>query len=481
MKEKGHTGGAVVHTAGLTMIPYRFRAINLSDINKTLVLRAAVRASGFRHYDSAKPDKLGAHPKNQIETSREETAVAFFEASVPRGDQIEYLLQIVNISNQKVIRTYTPDFSILRSGIYTWVFDGRDFLSRPGQKPLAEEGYYTARIQLRSQGRAATVFFDNPLRVVHRAARFSVIDGWGNGLGDLIAQGIGTSKVLPSSNILEKLKPIENVQIQAFRVENEIEKSDVRRYFRNAGFTGDYADFLIVVVDSDFHGILKVFPETPAKGFVIFDPSTEQRNLRWINTPRWVLMLAPRGLALHVTKWMNRQEFSRIVPDPEGGRELGSDNILATFHPGAYWFNCIRNTGLRGLLGYWGELPSSEELRWVAREFLDVIHKGENFLSAWRQANSAVSRQWAAFVRENASEDSMKSMADGLPTSSSEWRYWDNDQVRKRVEAAYREMNYLSKSYRPNQKPEFHPVYDSEVMEEEIPRVFDIYSDDVRI
>jgi len=471
----------VVNTASLVPSQYRFRAIALSNIEGNLMLINAVRASGFRQHDSTKPQTLGLDLKLQIETNRNEVAVAFIEAEVPENVRIDYLFQIINVTNQRVIRTYTTDFTPLRSRTYTWIFDGRDFLTHPGERSFAEEGYYIGRIQLRSQGQSTNVFFGEPIRIIHRAARFLVMDGWNSRLGFAIAENMAKRQGVPTSNILEKLILGRSQIIRSHLADDNIKKQIIRRWFLHSGNSNNYADILMVVTQTDNYGKLKSLLDTTSEGFVVFNPLKDSSKLRWINTPRWVLLIASGCLGMHRTNWVKREELEAIVPVSERNRVPESENVLATFHPGAHWLNCIRSTGLRGILGYWGKLPSFEKLQWVVQVFVERLQQGENFLSAWRQANSAVSRQWAVFIRKDTVEDTLQSMSEGLPTSSSNWKYWDEFKSGERFEVVYQETNRFSDAYRSNETPVFHPIYDREVLEEEIPSTFGIYNEDVRI
>jgi len=166
---------STLRTNNLAHGPQVFRAIRRTGVG----LRRMLQDLGFRQRNPEGPRPyIGDRLKHQIETSRNEVAIATFTASgvEERGD-VDYLFQIVDAKTNKPIRTFTPDFRPLRSRTYTWEFDGRDYLSNLGERPFAEDGFYIGRIQLRLDGEASNILFEHPIRVIRRAARLLAVDG----------------------------------------------------------------------------------------------------------------------------------------------------------------------------------------------------------------------------------------------------------------------------------------------------------------
>ena len=468
-----------IQTNSLATGPQVFRVIR----ERRVGLRNLLRDMGFRQRDpDAQPPHIGEYNKHQIETSRNEVAIATFTASgMEDVHNVDYLFQIVHAGTHEPIRTYTPDFTPLRNRTYTWEFDGRDYLSRIGRRPFAEDGLYIGRIQLRSNEQISSILFERPIRVVSRAARLLAMDG-NNGDAGLVFTGRLTSidTRVPVSNIFEQIIRSSDATI-VFSRASTTNFRGTQAVFRTARINTDSTQLLFYFGFADPSGRLKAVAGTTAEGLVLFDPLSDRHHLQW-NNVRWLILMAPYCLALNHVKWRTSAETRQIVPTSGHSGIPGATRLLTVFHPGIHWFNAIRNTGLRGILGYWGPVsPDIDEpdIQWTLRMFVTRLEQGQPFITAWRAANSAASISWAAFVRDNATEDSLEQMASGLSVSRSEWRYWDRFHENEDPASVYNDLSRYSSSYRAGVTPEFDPRYDMEALHQGIPDNFDIYNDGI--
>ncbi|CAB1074482.1 hypothetical protein D1AOALGA4SA_2301 [Olavius algarvensis Delta 1 endosymbiont] len=249
--------------------------------------------------------------------------------------------------------------------------------------------------------------------------------------------------------------------------------------FQSARVNSNASDMLFYFGDADPFGRLKAVSGTTAGDWILFDPFSAASDLQWRNV-RWLILKAPRCLDLQTIKWRSKAEVEQIVPHGERERIPEAISLLTILHPGIHWLNAIQNTGLRGVLGYWGNIsPSIDEssVRWTLRMLTEGLERHDPFIDAWRSANSAASVGWAALVRENATEDTLKKLTSGLPDSGAGWRYWDRFHEHEDPSAVYHERSQYSRSYRADSEPEFDSDYDIEAIDQGIPANFDVYND----
>ena len=311
-----------------------------------------------------------------------------------------------------------------------------------------------------------------------RRASLLVIDGTKTGDGGTFARAIERSAITQYAprNIAGELAllpslasishTIKDGVIETWKATMQAEANLVSDVIQKGGAGGSWADILYVSSHAWRHGQLWYYQNDVEHStrLMIANPWSSSFRPIWRNTPKWLVIAGCAALSLHYARLLDITAAERahlldwqedMHPGvPVAGLTAQKKVVHGVYHPGWAWFDrFFKNSGLRGVLGYWYRSPGGEagDVK-IIQSFSKMLQAGDTLLGAWSSANNpnfGAQAAWAAMVRAGCESDTLATLEDPSASSSKKpFQYYDRYQSGQSMTAAYREANRITDTKR---------------------------------